>query len=78
MTKSRLQDWTEPAVFVPEVAKQHDLFAGAIVFGCTSACSPTFFDWIITVKCFNEDLLNLALVPPADNAMHHYKKYNVV
>ena len=33
MTKSRLPDGTEPAVFVPEVAKQHNVFAGAIAFG---------------------------------------------
>ena len=33
MEKSRIRDGTEPAVFVPEVAKQHDIFAGMIVFG---------------------------------------------
>ena len=33
MAKSRLPDETEPAVFLPEVAKQHDIFAGAIAFG---------------------------------------------
>ena len=33
MTSSRLQDRTEPAVFVPEVAKQHDEFYRAIAFG---------------------------------------------
>ena len=30
MAKSRLRDGTEPAVFVPEVTKQHDVFAVAI------------------------------------------------
>ena len=33
MAKSRLRDGTEPAVFVPEVAKQHDVLAGVIAFG---------------------------------------------
>ena len=37
MTKSRLRDGTEPAVFAPEVAKQHDVsllrYIGAIAFG---------------------------------------------
>ena len=33
MAKSRLRDGTEPAVFIPEVAKQHDVFAGVIAFG---------------------------------------------
>ena len=33
MANSRLQDGAEPAVFVPEVAKQHDVFAGVIAFG---------------------------------------------
>ena len=32
MTKSRLRDGTEPAVFIPEVAKQHDVSSGAIAF----------------------------------------------
>ena len=32
MTKSRLLDGTEQAVFVHEVAKQHDVFADAIAF----------------------------------------------
>ena len=31
--KSRLRNGTEPAVFVPESAKQHDVFDGAIAFG---------------------------------------------
>ena len=42
MTKSRLRDGTEPAVFVLEVAKQHDVFAGAIAFGVLALVS----DWI--------------------------------
>ena len=32
-TKSCLRDGTEPAVVVPEVTKQHVVFAGAIAFG---------------------------------------------
>ena len=35
MGKSRLRNGTEPAVFVPEVAKQHDVFARAIAFECS-------------------------------------------
>ena len=42
MVESRLRDGTEPAVFVPEVAKQHDVFAGAIAFGVLALV----FDWI--------------------------------
>ena len=33
MTKSRHRDGTEPTVFVPEVAKQHDVFVRAIASG---------------------------------------------
>ena len=33
MAKSRLRDGTEPTVFISEVAKQHDVFVGAIAFG---------------------------------------------
>ena len=33
MVKSRPRDGTEPAVFIYEVAKQHDVFAGATAFG---------------------------------------------
>ena len=34
MAKSRLQDGADPSVFIPEVAKQHDVhvFADAIAF----------------------------------------------
>lgn len=42
--KSRLRDWTEPEVFVSEVAisKQHDVFAGAIVFGVLLSARASF------------------------------------
>ena len=33
------EDGTESAMFVPKVAKQHDVFAGAIAFGETCDCS---------------------------------------
>ena len=33
MTKSHLRDGTEPAVFFPEVAMQHDVFSRAVAFG---------------------------------------------
>ena len=40
MMKSRLRDGTELAVFPPEVAMQHDVFARAIAFGVlVSACA---------------------------------------
>ena len=42
MTKSRLRDGTEPAVFVPEVAKQHDVFSGAIAFGVLVSAHASF------------------------------------
>ena len=42
MVKSRLRDWTEPAVFVPEVAKQHHVFAGAISFGVLVSARASF------------------------------------
>ena len=42
MTKSLLRDGTEPAVFVPEVAKQHDVFAGAIAFGVLVSARASF------------------------------------
>ena len=45
MTKSRLRVGTEPAVFVPEVAKQHDVFASAIPFGVLVSVRASFC-WI--------------------------------
>ena len=42
MTSSRLQEPTEPAVFVPEVAKQHDEFYCAIVFGVLVSARASF------------------------------------
>ena len=57
--KSRLRDETEPAVFVPEVAKQHYVFAGAIVFGVfVSARASFWLDKKIRklFECFHEDL----------------------
>ena len=43
MAKSRLQDRTEPAVFFPEVAKQHDIFAGVIAFGVLMSAFASFW-----------------------------------
>ena len=43
MTKSRLQSGTKPAVFVPEVAMQHDVFAGAIAFGVLVSARASFW-----------------------------------
>ena len=42
MAKSNLLDGTEPAVFVPEVAKQHDVFACAIAFGVLVSARASF------------------------------------
>ena len=66
MTKSRLRDRTEPVVFVPEVAKQHDVFAGATAFGVLeSACASFWLDkkiWKLS-ECLHEDLLKPVVVP---------------
>ena len=40
--ESRLRDGTEPAVFVPKVAKQHDVFAGVIAFGVLVSARARF------------------------------------
>ena len=42
MMKSRLRDRTDPEVFVPEVAKQHDVFAGAIAVGVLVSARASF------------------------------------
>ena len=72
MARSLLVEVTEPAVFVSEVAKRHDLFdvfvraihaaPGVLV----TARASFLMDKIIRklLECFNEDLLKLALIPP--------------
>ena len=65
MTKSLLREGTDSAVFLPEVAKQHDVFADAIAFRVlVSACASFRLDNNIRklFECFNEDLPKLALV----------------
>ncbi len=60
-------EMTEPAIFVPEVAKQHDVFVCAIAFGVLVSTRACFWlDEIIRkfVECFNEDLPKPALTPP--------------
>ena len=46
MAKSRLRDGTEPAVFVPKVAKQHDVsllrYAAVIAFGVLVSARASF------------------------------------
>ena len=59
MTKSRLQDETEVAVFVTVVAKQRDVFAIAITFGVFASSRASF--WLDEIsrkylESFNEDL----------------------
>ena len=69
IVKSRLRDGTEPAVSVAEVAKQQDVFSGAIAFGVlTSAHASFWLDkkiWKL-FECFHKDLPKPALVPPTD------------
>ena len=64
MAKSRLQDRTELAVFIPEIAKQHDVLA------CRIACFWSAHDsfWLDKnilklFECFHEDLPKTTLVP---------------
>ena len=61
--------WTEPAVFVPEVTKQHDVFAGAIALVVHVSVRANF--WLDKkipklFECFHEDLPKPTLVPPTD------------
>ena len=42
MAKSCLRNGTEPAVFVPKVAKQQDIFAGVIDFGALMSARASF------------------------------------
>ncbi len=67
MATSLLREVTEPAVFVPEVAKQHDVFVRTIAFGVLVNTHASFWlDEIIRkfFECFNEDLPKLARIPP--------------
>ena len=67
MATSRLRELTEPAVFVPEVAEQHDEFVRAIASGVLgSARASLWLDEIIQafVERFNEDLRKQELAPP--------------
>ena len=43
MKKSHPHDGTEQTIFVPEVAKQHDVFASAITFGFSAASRAIVF-----------------------------------
>ena len=42
MARSLLREVTEPAVFVPEVAKQHDVFVRAIASGVLVSARASF------------------------------------
>ena len=67
MATSGLRELTEPAVFVPEVARQHDEFVRTIAFGVlVSARASLWLDEIIQelVEWFNEDLRKQELVSP--------------
>ena len=65
MARSLLRKVPEPAVFVPEVAKQHDVFVRAIASGGFRS-TVVLVDEIVRklFECFNEDLPMLARVPP--------------
>ena len=65
--KSRLRYRTEPAVFFPNVAMQHALFASAIAFGVLLSARASF--WLDNndrklFECFNEDLPKSDLILP--------------
>ncbi len=67
MATSLLREVTEPAVFVPEVVKQHDVFICTMAFGVVVSARASFWLDEITwkfIECFNKDLLKLALIPP--------------
>ena len=59
MTSSRLRQLTEPAVLVPEVAKQHDECVRAIAFRVVVSARDSFWLDEVTrelVGCFDEGL----------------------
>ena len=65
MARSLLRKVTEPAVFVSEVARQHDVFVSAIAFGVLVSARASFgLDELnrTLCECFNEDLPKLALI----------------
>ena len=66
MVQSPLREVTEPAVLIPEVAKQHDVFVHAIAYRVPVSLRASFGLEIIRklFGCFNKDLSELALVPP--------------
>ncbi len=67
MATSLLREVTDPAVFVQEVAKQHDVFVDVITFGVLLSARASFWlDEIIRkfFECFNEDLPKPALYSP--------------
>ena len=56
----------------PEVAKQHDVFAGAIAFGVLVSARASF--WLDKkirklFECFHEDLPKPTHVPPTDEEL---------
>ena len=69
MSKSRLRDETEHAVFIPElpeVAKQHEVhvFAGLTAFGVLVSAHGSFWlDKNNNFKCFHEKNTKPAFVP---------------
>ena len=66
MVTSRLRQLAEPAVFVPEVARQRDEVVRAIVFGVLVIARASFGLDEITRKfvgCFDEDFSKQELVP---------------
>ncbi len=81
MATSLLREVTEPAVFVPEFAKQHDVFARAIAFGVLVSPRASFWlDEIIRkfFQCLYKDLPTLALTPPTVIMVAHSCFYSIV
>ena len=60
MAKSSRRDGTEPAVFVFEVAKQHDIIAGAIAFGVqwTPVNTDTKGTWKSAIRIIQVSVLS--------------------
>ena len=57
MKKYRLRHGTEPTMFFPDVAKQHDVFADAIILSVYSRALALVFDWIKINKSENPRVL---------------------
>ena len=76
MARSLLREVTEPAVFVSEVAKQHDVFVRAIASRVFVSARTSFCLDATTRKlfeCFNDDLPKLTQVPPTAQVIPNFQ-----